>query len=205
MSIDPATKDKQENDPSGIVVSKVTEDGAVYIVHAMGKKYLPNALVDEVFNLVSIYNPDVVSIETVSAQILWLDLFNYEMQKRGVRFRLEPYDPGTKVTKPVKIRKLIPFYARGQVFHKPGLTELEKQLREFPRNKNDDIIDALQAQCLYWKGRTISVKKQTVKYTAEWWDELRRINTGSGTTAEKNLFKEYGKPTKPVTLRKPNW
>lgn len=204
ISIDPATKDKQENDPTGIDITKVADDGGVYIMQTIARRMLPNVLIDEIFNLIAIYNPDVVTIETVSAQILWIDLFGQEMKKRGIHFRLEKYDPGTKLTKPAKIRKLIPYYARGQIFHKPGLTELEKQLREFPRNKNDDLIDALQAQIPYWKGKYVNKIKPLVKYSAEWWDKLREGNSSQETDGIKHLFREYYKPNN-VTLREPKW
>lgn len=204
ISIDPATKDGQENDPTGILITKVDQEGSVYIVQTIAKKMLPNQLIEEVFNLVDIYSPDVVVIETVSAQILWIDLFSYEMKKRKMHFKLEEYNPGTKLTKPAKIRKLIPYYARGQIFHKQGLTELEKQLREFPRNKNDDLIDAEQAQIPYWTGTYTKKNKPLIKYSAEWWDKLRAGNTSQNEDALKHLFREYRKPNS-VTLRDPKW
>lgn len=204
VSIDPATKAGQENDPTGILITKIDQEGSVYVIHTIAKKMLPNQLIDEIFNLVDIYSPDVVIIETVSAQILWIDLFTYEMKKRKKHFKLEEYNPGTKLTKPAKIRKLIPYYARGQIFHKQGLTELEKQLREFPRNKNDDLIDAEQAQIPYWKGTYIKKNKPLVKYSAEWWDKLRAGNTSQKEDAIKHLFREYRKPNS-ITLREPKW
>ncbi len=205
ISIDPATRTNQSNDPTGIAVTKVAQSGFVYIVEAFGKKLRPNELIQEIFRLVDTYTPDVVIIETVSAQILWLDLLRQEMKRTGKHFRLEEYDPGTKETKSIKIRKLIPYYARGQVFHRSGLVELERQLREFPRNANDDIIDALQAQIPYWKGTVVVNKAKLEKYTQAWWDELRARNpTGGKSTAAEQLFREY-KVKKPVTTRKPNW
>ena len=204
MSIDPATRTKESNDPTGIVVSKVDQDGAVYVVHAAGKKLRPNETVAEIFRLVDVYSPDVVVIETVSAQILWIDILNQEMKRSGKHFRLEEYNPGTKDTKSIKIRKLIPYYARGQMYHAPGLVELEKQLREFPRNANDDIIDALQAQIPYWRGTAVITHKNIEKYSQEWWDQLRRLNRSSSGTAEEKLFEEY-KTHRPTITRQPKW
>lgn len=205
ISIDPATRLKETNDPTGIIVTKIDEEGVVYVVDFRNKRYLPNELITEVFKLVDIYSPDKVIVETVSAQILWVDLFKQEMRKQGVHFALEEYDPGTKETKAAKIRKLIPYYARGQIMHKPGLTELERQLREFPRNNHDDLMDALQAQIPYWKGQTVVQVKKLEKYSQQWWDQLRARNKSTSGTAEEKLFEEYRKPTRDVTVRKPNW
>lgn len=204
ISIDPATRLKESNDPTGIVVTKVDLDGFVYVLEARGNKYRPNELIQEIFKLNATYKPDYVIIETVSAQILWIDLLKQEMKRQQTFFRLEEYDPGTKETKASKIRKLIPYYARGQVFHKSNLLDLERQLSEFPRNRNDDIIDALQAQIPYWTGKVTVSNKPSQKYTEEWWDKLREGSRQMKGTAETNLFKEYQKPPSTV-IRKPKW
>lgn len=203
ISVDPATKNKESNDPTGIIITKIDEQGIIYVIHAAAKKLLPNELITEIFNLVDIYSPDVVTFEVVSAEILWEDLFTQEMKMREKHFRFEKHEPGTKETKPAKIRKLIPYYARGQVYHKPGLTELERQLREFPRNNHDDLMDALQAQIPYWKGRVVVQHKKLVPYSAIWWEELRKRNGSTSTTAEQRLFTEYKKRSS--TSRKTNW
>ncbi len=191
ISVDPATKIAQSNDPTGIVITKISPEGYVYVIEARAKKMLPNQLCDEIFRLVDIYSPDVVTIETVSSEIIWEPLFQAEMKLRGKHFRLEKHEPGTKDSKGTKIRKLIPYYARGQVYHKPGLIDLEKQLREFPRNTNDDIIDALQAQIDYWKGTKVIKTDKLIKYTQEWWDRLRAGNAQSKGEAAQKLFDEY--------------
>ncbi len=203
ISVDPATKIKQSNDPTGIVITKIDQDGFVYVIEAKAKKLLPNQLCDEIFKLVDIYSPDIVTFELVSAEILWEPLFAQEMKTRDKHFRFEKHEPGTADSKGTKIRKLIPYYARGQVYHKPGLLDLEKQLREFPRNNNDDIIDALQAQIPYWRGTKVIQTSKLIKYSPAWWDELRARNGQSHGSAEKHLFDEY-KNNSP-TLRNPSW
>ena len=204
ISVDPATKIKQSNDPSGIVITKIDQEGYVYVVDARAKKFLPNQLCDEIFKLVEIYSPDVVTFEMVSSEILWEPLFIQEMKIRNKHFRFEKHEPGTGDSKGTKIRKLIPYYARGQVYHRPGLLDLEKQLREFPRNNNDDIIDALQAQIPYWKGTTVIKTDKMIKYSQEWWDELRARNRSGSGTPEAKLFDEYRKQ-RPSIIREPKW
>ncbi len=202
ISVDPATKIAQSNDPTGIVITKVDPEGYVYVIEAKAKKFLPNQLCDEIFRLVDIYSPDVVTFELVSSEILWEPLFQQEMKTRNKHFRFEKHEPGTRDSKGTKIRKLIPYYARGQVYHKPGLIDLEKQLREFPRNTNDDIIDALQAQIPYWKGTKVVQTNKLIKYSQDWWDKLRAGNSQSKGEAVQKLFDEYRSRT---TSRKPSW
>lgn len=206
ISVDPATKNRETNDPTGIIVAKIDTDGYVYVIEAIAKKLLPNELIKEIFTLNEIYGPDLITFEVVSAEILWETAFEQEMRLRGTRFRFEKHEPGTKETKPAKIRRLIPYYARGQILHRPGLIELEKQLREFPRNRNDDLMDALQAQIGYWKGSIVTQPKKLVKYSHEWWEKLRSLNQGGSGTAEQKLFEEYKKNTNTGSIvRKPTW
>jgi len=204
ISIDPATKTKENNDPTGIIVAKIDLDGYVYILEAYDKKMRPNDLVEEIFRLNDIYRPTKVMIESVSAQEIWLPLFALEMRTRKKRFILEGYDQGTSQSKTMKIRKLIPFYARGQVLHKKGLQTLEQQLNEFPRNRKDDVIDALQAQIPYWTGTATSTQQKMVKYSKAWWDMLRAQNTSQTITAEQKLFEDVRHHSKPI-IRQPHW
>jgi len=151
LSIDPAVRLKETNDFTGIVVTKITPDKLIYVVEAQQRKLSPKELIDEVFKMVDIYKVSKVLIETTAAQILFLDLFKGEMVKRNKFFTVEEVKSSTNETKAMRIRGLIPFYANGMILHKPGLTALEDQLLQFPRNTHDDVVDALAHQVSHWK------------------------------------------------------
>lgn len=190
LSIDPAVRLKETNDYTGLVVTKVTPERRIYILEAQQRKLSPKELIDEVFKLVEMYNIGKVLIETTAAQILFLDLFRDEMIKRNKFFAVEEVKSSTKETKVVRIRALIPYYANGMIFHRPGLTILEEQLIQFPRNTNDDVIDALSHQVSYWKatpGKTIV--KETAPYgSLNWWKKQRGESSGERF---KSLFKDF--------------
>lgn len=151
MSIDPAVSLKETNDYTGLVVTKITSDKLIYIVEARQQRLSSNDLIKEVFKMVDMYQISKVLLETTSAQILFLDLFKAEMVRQNKFFTIEEVRSSTKETKAMRIRGLIPFYANGMILHKPGLTDLEDQLMQFPRNTHDDIIDALSQQVPFWK------------------------------------------------------
>lgn len=152
LSVDPAFRLRQTNDFSGLVVTKTTEENFVYVLEAKKKKVNPKGLVDEVFNLIDIYSPWKVLVETTAAQIILIDLLKDEMMKRNKFFIVEEVKSSTLETKAMRIRGLIPHYANGRVFHAPGLKDLENELIEFPRGVHDDICDALSHQIHFWKG-----------------------------------------------------
>lgn len=152
ISVDPAFRLKQHADYTGIAVSKVLMDNNVYILEAKGIKVTPKGLVDEIFNVVKQYgNVYKVLVETVTSQIMLMDLLQDEMKKRNIFFIIEEVKPDSNEVKAVRIRNLIPHYANRRIFHAPHLIALEEQLIEFPKGAHDDIIDALSYQVKYWK------------------------------------------------------
>lgn len=170
LSIDPAFRLKQTNDFSGIAVTKALPDGTIYVLEAKQMKINAAQLVEEIFRLVGIYKPYKVLLETVSAQVLLVDLLKNEMKKRRVWFVIEEVKTSTTETKAMKIRGLVEFYSNGRIYHMGNLVDLEGQLLEFPRGTHDDIIDALSQQIPYWKyTHTPKSKVAAQEFTWDWW------------------------------------
>jgi predicted phage terminase large subunit-like protein len=187
ISIDPAFRLKQTNDFSGLVVTKALDDGRVFILEAKQMKINAAQLIEEIFKLVSIYKPYKVCIETVSAQILLVDLLKNEMKKRNVWFTIEEVKTSTTETKAMKIRGLVEYYSNGRIVHLGQLVDLEGQLLEFPRGTHDDIIDALSQQIPFWKFKNPQKISPTQKeYTWEWWSK----KTNKPKTGISKLFQD---------------
>lgn len=171
ISIDPAFKLHQHSDDTGIVVTKTDEKSNVYILEARGIKANPQMLVEEIFRVVSTYgNVHKVLIETVTSQIMLMDLLQNEMRRRNQFFVLEEVKPFNNENKPTHIRSLIPHYSNRRIFHAPHLYDLEDQLMSFPRGAHDDIIDALAYQVKYWRSfeKSPPIQKMT-EGSYEWW------------------------------------
>lgn len=169
ISIDPAFRQKQTNDFTGICVTKMT-DNMVYILEAKQVKLNAAQLVDDIFKLVQVYKPHKVLVETVSAQILLLDLLKNEMKKRNVWFTVEEVKTLTTETKAMKIRGLVEFYSNGRIIHLGNLVDLESQLLEFPRGTHDDIIDSLSQQIPLWKFKSQpKMIPSNKEFTFDWW------------------------------------
>lgn len=170
ISIDPAFRMKQTNDSTGIAVTKALPDNSVYILEAKQFKANASTLIDEIFRLVEVYGAKRILLETVSAQVLLVDLLRNEMKKRNKWFSIEETKTNTTETKAMRIRGLVPFYANGRIYHIGPLPDLESQLLEFPRGMHDDIIDALAYQIPYWKYIPQTKAKLAEKEgTWNWW------------------------------------
>jgi len=191
LSVDPAFRLKETNDFSGLVLTKVTPDNSVYVLEATQKKLNAKQLVEEIFTLVTTYEPQRVLVETVSAQILLVELLRDEMKRRNTYFLIEEVKPNTKETKAMRIRGLVPHYANARILHRPGLHDLETQLLEFPRGIHDDIIDALAYQVPYWVAGTAPTPVKSTEGTFKWWVKHYTPKSNNPTA---NLFKGLIRP-----------
>lgn len=189
LSIDPAFRQNQTNDFSGIAVTKKASDGMIYVLEAKQLKVNPQQLITEIFRLVDIYRPKKVMVETVAAQVMLLDLLRNKMRETGTFFTIEETKTNTSETKVMRIRGLIPYYANGQILHAPGLNDLENQLLEFPRGLHDDIIDALAYHQADWKVTKVEKRPDGEKpYTWNWWKK----QSGMGQHTSGNIKKLFG-------------
>ncbi len=191
ISIDPAFRMRQSNDDSGIVVTKTLSDNNVYVIEAKGIKANPQMLIDEIFRLVDKYVfVDKILIETVTAQIMLLDLLNAEMRKRGKFFVIQEVKPDSNETKAARIRGLIPHYSNRRIYHMGSMYALEEQLLEFPKGAHDDIIDALSYQVKFWRPFNLAEAKvkDFPENTMGWWKK----KTNSRPTVLGKLFRDVG-------------
>ena len=192
LSLDPAFRLKQHNDFSGMAVTKVLPNNDVCVVYAEAIKVNPERLVAEVFRLYKAYHFDMLIIESTQAQLLLANLIRLEMRRTNTFFLIHEVGEGSQDSKPARIRGLIPRYANGQVFHAPGLMDLEAQLTEFPRNSHDDIIDALAYQVPFWVAPTEIKPKVRVaeEYSWEWW---KNKSGSKKPTRLGSLFNDFKK------------
>jgi len=186
MSIDPAVGTETVNDYTGIAITKILPNHQVYVLEAIQKRLSPDKLIEYVFELRKTYQVSKVLLETTSSQLIFLSPFKREMIKRKDFFTIEEVGRTTKETKAMRIRGMIPFYSNGMIQHRQGLTDLEYQLIQFPRNNHDDIIDALAHQVPYWKkGPAAAAKVSTSPHgSLNWWKQQR----GSNQDRVKQLF-----------------
>jgi len=187
LSVDPAVGTATVNDYTGIAITKILHNNQIYVMEAIQARLSPEKLIDKVFDLRKIYDVSKLLLETTSSQLIFMSAFKREMVKRHDFFTIEEVGRSTKESKAMRIRGMIPFYANGLVQHRNGLTDLEYQLLQFPRNSHDDIIDALAHQVPYWKKGPTAVKaKDTSPHgSLNWW---KKQMPGKNTDRIQSLF-----------------
>ena len=138
---DPAFSKKDSADNTAIMTGMF--DGMdMYILEYTFGKYDPAELIDKLIYHKNKRNPEKIGIESFQAQTIIGFNLRAELDRRGQY--VDIVEIRQTQDKEAKIRKLIPLYRNGHIYHKPGMDELELELKRFPRGKHDDIIDSEQ-------------------------------------------------------------
>jgi len=138
---DPAFSKKDSADNSCIMTAWFDWMDMYILEYTVGK-YNPAELIDKLIYHNNKRQPEKIWIESFQAQqIIWFNL-KAELERKWQSVHIE--DIRQSGDKETKLRKLIPLYRNWHIYHKVGMTELEFELKRFPRGRNDDIIDAEQ-------------------------------------------------------------
>lgn len=164
-TVDPAFKQGQDNDNSAITTWWFVGE-KLYILEQTVWKFTADVLIEKILYHIQKRSPEKVGIEAFQAQSMIVTFLKQEMQKRGLYTSLEEItQSGDKLS---KLRKLIPLYRNGLIFHKLGLDQLELELKRFPRGKNDDAIDSLQMLYSLYELQPNNLAHKEIKME---WDE----------------------------------
>lgn len=150
--IDPAFSESQDADYSVMICVSITADWRIYIRDIFMERVSPSGLLNEMFLWDKKWKPICFGLETTAFQRTLQHFAEAEMRKRGhfvpIKHLTHAGARGEHVHKYQRIVRLEPYYAQNMVYHNqelPHNDKLEDQLRRFPKNKNDDIIDALSS------------------------------------------------------------
>lgn len=141
--IDPALSEGLTSDNTGIVVVGVDPENKWYVLFAQRFRVTPTQLIDRIFTLNKIFQPQVIGIEEVAYQKALLYFLDDEMRRRNVILPVTGIKPPTGKAKSLRILSMVPRFEWGRIFLARGLGDLEIELMQFPRGSHDDVIDAL--------------------------------------------------------------
>jgi hypothetical protein len=145
ITIDPAIKEKETADYTGIIINHVDVENNWYI-KAQRVRLNSTKLIDKIFDLWATEHPQAIGIEEITYWDAIYPFFIQEMAKRNVFPVMYPLKHHG-VNKELRIRGLLPRYEAGKIFHLNGECEaLEEEQLRFPKGKNDDLVDALAYQ-----------------------------------------------------------
>ena len=160
--VDPATdSQRRDADFSVVIVVATDEDNNIYVLDYIRKRGIPvlaivgektKGIVDHMFDLNSIYHPNLFVVEDTTMSKPVMQSLVSEMKRRndfGVKFKAEK--PGTRMSKRDRIQEVLSArFSIGQIHIKKEHLDLQHEILTFgPRMSHDDTIDALAYACKY--------------------------------------------------------
>lgn len=140
-TVDPAFKPWEENDQTCIMTAWFLQD-RMYIMEYTAGRFPADVMLEKIIYHIRKWSPEKIGIEAFQAQSMIVTFLKNALTKQGLYCNIE--EIRQTWDKSTKIRKLIPFYRNGLIYHTTDMYELESELKRFPKWKHDDIIDAEQ-------------------------------------------------------------
>jgi len=119
----------------------VDSDENFYVCDYYRKRVEPNEIIDELFRMKARYQPTLFIIETTAYQQALVSFLRREMNNRKIFFGVREVKP--RQAKDVRLMSMEPFFKANKVYMKRSQVEILDELIEFPKGRNDDVIDAL--------------------------------------------------------------
>lgn len=144
LTVDPAISKKEKACNSVVIVCGVSDTFDMYILDYVAGRYNPGELIDQIMSMAAVWQPTVVGIESIAYQQSISYYLQRQMEETKMWLNVKELRP--TADKEQRIRRLVPFYRGGKVYHKRSYMALEEELLNFPSSSKVDIIDALAMQ-----------------------------------------------------------
>lgn len=144
IGLDPAIS--EEGDFTAIMCVGIDEDGKWYVLEYENIHAKPEEIINRTFEMYSRHK-DVrkIGIETAGYQKALVYSFKDEQRKRKISLPIVEVTRGGRnsLTKEQRILSMQPIVAQKRLHVQKGMIELREQLRNFPKSRHDDLLDAL--------------------------------------------------------------
>lgn len=152
--VDPANSKKKTSDYTSIWVVGLSQDGNYYVLDMLRDRLNLTERADALFSLHKRWKPMKVGYEQYGMQA---DIQHIEDRQARENYRFPIVELAGKLSKPDRIRKLIPLFETGRIYmpetvfrtdYEGKVVELvqsfvEEEFKPFPVGLHDDMLDAL--------------------------------------------------------------
>lgn len=166
--LDPAFSQKKGADECCVMTAKFCHD-KLYILEYTTFKYDAVKLIDTLVYHARKWDSEKIGIETVAAQEVLYQQIKHAFSQNKIYKSIAPLQ--TRSNKEHRIRSLKGFIQHSQLYWKKDMFQLESQLKQFPKGKHDDVIDAIT---LFYQLYEIRSQVQYGKPIAVFYDKMGR-------------------------------
>jgi len=159
MTIDAALSLEEGSNWSVVLTCGVDSEDNIYVINYRRGHWLPDKLIDIIFEEHQRYKPLKSGMEKVVFQDVLMFDFKKEQMRKKIFFPMVELKADRKHTKERRILALQPIHEAGKLFIRKDMIELEDEMMRFRTPPQagvpDDILDALAFQLqLAWKPRS---------------------------------------------------
>lgn len=141
ISLDPAVTSNSDSDSTGIMVCGVDREENYYVLEDVSGIYSPNQWREKTMEMYDKWEANMVTAETNQGG---------DLVKNNLPARLPYKGVHAKRAKVVRAEPVKSYYEQGKVFHRRGLTALEKQMCEWIPAKSKKSPDRIDAMVYGW-------------------------------------------------------
>lgn len=153
ITVDPAISEDDLACNTAIICSGQDSFERKWILETFAKRMDPGETIQNIIRIWFKWDcPDTVGIESVAYQKALSFFLKQEMNRRGIYFRIIEIKRGDRKSKKSRIRGLMPFYERGEIYQREDMHQLNEEYRQFPTGKLMDCLDALADGPSMWEG-----------------------------------------------------
>ena len=151
VTVDLGETNGRRSDPTVITVCKWDRANRRYVIDCRRGKWLPDRIVDELFETYLNYKPDMILIEETGFLRGLNPTVTRRSQDTGVWLPLQFLKRDTQKSKQERIMSLQPWFRQGLIYFSTALSEhikeqIKHELTRFPKYVHDDILDTLADQ-----------------------------------------------------------
>lgn len=150
ISCDPNSGSPTAEDTAAIIVSGISPDDEVFVLHTWSDRKSPSEFVDKIFELAKFWRPRVIGIEKAGQQNTE-HYFRLKMDKESEYFNVVPTTPKNKAKEDRVRGRLEPVINSGRLYMLPSQTVLRGQIATHPDCLLFDEIDAFAYAAELWR------------------------------------------------------
>jgi len=161
LYIDPAFAKNKRSNRTSITAMGIDAKAQMWVLDEAVGKWTDDELVDKAYEMSHRWDPEAVGIESNAAQALFGRIFQLEGEKRKERLNIRPIEHSTRVDKNSRIRSMMPYVERTQIFINPDCSNLLSELHRFnlDSKSDDDCLDSFEGAKSMLRPPEISEKK----------------------------------------------
>lgn len=143
IAVDPAIRTQDHNDETAIIVlAKDQKTHKLILCDVIARRAEAHTICQEILRLYRQWKPNRIILETVAFQELYKSELERIAREEGLYLPTQGVEHHRD--KGIRIRRLEPIFARGDILLAKPLPEFEEQYSMWPEVEHDDMLDALE-------------------------------------------------------------